>query len=274
MSEAEFKGWSKPQQMAFLINAYNGYTLELILQNYPVKSIKDIGGVFDNRWKRKFFKLLGTRFVPRPDRARNAAQARRVQRAARAFRGELRVDRLPDAARGSVRRRHGSTAQLEEQAVRFLSDRSRNRYANGKLEVSMIFNWFKEDWASGYRGFDGKDDRRFKSREDYFARYANCSPTSPTDQKMIADQGGADYASRLRLESERREAMIGLSIIIPTLDEASGIRGWRSNDFSRFAPLGTKSSSSMAVAVTERAHSAEPLADRVLAELSVDARAK
>ena len=60
--EAEFSTWSKPQRMAFLINAYNGFTLELILQNYPVKSIKDIGSVFDNRWKRKFFKLFGQDF--------------------------------------------------------------------------------------------------------------------------------------------------------------------------------------------------------------------
>ncbi len=33
VKEAEFNAWSKAQQMAFLINAYNGYTLELILQN-------------------------------------------------------------------------------------------------------------------------------------------------------------------------------------------------------------------------------------------------
>ena len=39
VTAAEFSGWNKPQQMAFLINAYNGYTLELILQNHPVKSI-------------------------------------------------------------------------------------------------------------------------------------------------------------------------------------------------------------------------------------------
>ena len=59
VSEAEFNAWTKPQRMAFLINAYNGFTLELILQNYPTKSIKDIGGTFDDRWKRKFFKLFG-----------------------------------------------------------------------------------------------------------------------------------------------------------------------------------------------------------------------
>jgi hypothetical protein len=48
-------------------------------------------------------------------------------------------------------------AQLEEQARRFLSDRSRNRFRDGRLEVSRIFDWYKED---------------FEPREAYFARYA------------------------------------------------------------------------------------------------------
>jgi hypothetical protein len=47
--------------------------------------------------------------------------------------------------------------QLEEQALRFLADRSRNRYRDGRLEVSRIFDWYKED---------------FEPREKYFARYA------------------------------------------------------------------------------------------------------
>src|SRR2546426_5293066 len=37
--------------------------------------------------------------------------------------------------------------QLEEQASRFLSDRSRNRYRDDRLEVSKIFDWYKEDFA-------------------------------------------------------------------------------------------------------------------------------
>ena len=50
-------------------------------------------------------------------------------------------------------------ARLEqpEQARRFLSDRSRNRWRDGRLEVSKIFDWYKED---------------FEPREEYFARYA------------------------------------------------------------------------------------------------------
>ena len=44
--------------------------------------------------------------------------------------------------------------QLEEQAVRFLSDRSRNRYdpATNALEVSRIFDWYAEDFRLGHQG--------------------------------------------------------------------------------------------------------------------------
>lgn len=44
-------------------------------------------------------------------------------------------------------------AQLDEQASRFLSDRSRNRYRDGRLEVSRIFEWYKDDFAPRERWF-------------------------------------------------------------------------------------------------------------------------
>jgi hypothetical protein len=184
VTEAEFNAWTKPQQMAFLINAYNGFTLELILQNYPVKSIKDIGGVFDNRWKRKFFKLLGQDgFLDKIEHE--------ILRKPGAY-NEVRVHYAVNCASiGCPPLREEAFVadrldrQLEEQAVRFLSDRSRNRYANGKLEVSKIFDWFKEDWTSGYTGFDGKTPA-IKSREEYFARYASQLADTPADQQAIA----------------------------------------------------------------------------------------
>ncbi len=184
VTAAEFNGWSKPQQMAFLINAYNGYTLELILQNHPVKSIKDIGGVFDNRWKRKFFKLLGEEAfldkieheILRKPGAYNEVRVHYAVNCASIGCPSLREEAFTADKLG---------AQLEEQAVRFLSDRSRNRFANGKLEVSMIFNWFKEDWAGGYTGFDGRTPP-IKSREEYFARYARLLADSTADQQAIA----------------------------------------------------------------------------------------
>ena len=196
VSEADFNAWSKPQRMAFLINAYNGFTLELILQNYPVKSIKDIGSVFDNRWKRKFFKLLGQdAFLDKIEHD--------ILRKPGAY-NEPRVHYAVNCASIGcpALREEAFTAdkldkQLEEQAVRFLSDRPRNRYANGKLEVSRIFDWFKVDWESGYTGFDGKTPA-IKSREDYFARYAKALSDNPADQQAIA--GGKVPISHLEYD--------------------------------------------------------------------------
>lgn len=189
VTAAEFGGWNKSQQMAFLINAYNGYTLELILQNYPLKSIKDIGGTFDNRWKRKFFKLLGQ------DSYLDKIEHETLRKPG--VYNEVRVHYAVNCASiGCPALREEAFVadrldkQLEEQAVRFLSDRSRNRYKNGKLEVSMIFKWFESDWTSGYQGFDGKTPA-ITSREDYFARYAKLLADNPADQQVIVEKKAA-----------------------------------------------------------------------------------
>jgi hypothetical protein len=59
VTPAQFQALPKPEQMAFLINAYNGFTVELILTQYPkLKSIKDLGSFIQSPWKKKFFKLL------------------------------------------------------------------------------------------------------------------------------------------------------------------------------------------------------------------------
>jgi hypothetical protein len=183
--EAEFEAWNKPQRLAFLVNTYNAATLDLILQNYPVKSIKDIGSVFDNRWKRKFIKLFG-REVSLDEIEHEMLRNPGVY-------NEVRIHYAVNcAAIGCPALREEAfvadrlEAQLEEQAVRFLSDRSRNRFTNGSLETSMIFKWFVEDWERGYTGFDGKTPA-IKSPEQYFARYAKLFTDNATDQARIAN---------------------------------------------------------------------------------------
>ena len=65
VSAETFKTWSQNKQIAFLIDAYNILTFKLIVDHYPVPSIRNIGGFlvsnFSNQWKIKFFKLLGGR---------------------------------------------------------------------------------------------------------------------------------------------------------------------------------------------------------------------
>ncbi|MBL0142513.1 MAG: DUF547 domain-containing protein [Betaproteobacteria bacterium] len=188
VDEAQFRGWTKPQQMAFLINAYNAWTVELILTKYPdLKSIRDLGNIlFNSPWKRKFFTLFG--------RESSLDQVEHEMLRKPGVYDEPRVHYAVNCASvGCPMLREEAfvaarlDAQLEEQARRFLSDRSRNRYSaqSGKLEVSEIFKWFKEDWSSGYRGIGSAGP--VSSREQYFARYADLLADGPGNRRVVAE---------------------------------------------------------------------------------------
>jgi len=189
VTDAEFKMWPKPQQMAFLINAYNAFTIEKILTRYPdLKSIKDFGSVFGNPWKDKFFTLLGHEAY--------LDQIEHEMLRAKGVYGEPRVHFAVNCASiGCPMLREEAyvpdrlDAQLEEQTRRFLSDRSRNRFNEqaGQLEVSKIFDWFKEDWTSGYTGI-GANAAPITSREQFFARYAKLLADRPDGQEKIVQQ--------------------------------------------------------------------------------------
>jgi len=188
VGDAEFKAFSKPQQMAFLINAYNAFTVQLILTRYPdLKSIRDLGGTFSSPWKQKFFKLLGQdawldQIEHEMLRKKGVYDEPRVHFAVNC--ASIGCPALREEAFTADK----LDAQLEEQALRFLSDRSRNRYnaQRESLELSKIFDWFKEDWQSGYKGI-GKEQAPVTSREQYFGKYAKLLTDKPEEQKMVAD---------------------------------------------------------------------------------------
>ncbi len=189
VSPQEFAGWTKTQQMAFLINAYNAYTAEKILTRYPnLKSIWDFGKIFGNPFKDKFFTLLGREFTldmieHETLRKPGAYNEPRVHFAANC--ASVGCPMLREEPYVAER----LDAQLEEQTRRFLSDRSRNRYnaTDSTLEVSEIFKWFSEDWTSGYRGFDNKGPA-MQSREQFFAKYAALLADQPAQQQMITER--------------------------------------------------------------------------------------
>ncbi len=192
VTQAEFSTWSKPQQMAFLINAYNAYTVEKILTRYPgLKSIRDFGTVFGNPFKDKFFNLLGREFSldmieHETLRKPGAYDEPRVHFAVNCASTGCPMLREEPYVAARL------DAQLEEQTKRFLSDRSRNRYnaQDNALEVSEIFKWFTTDWSSGYRGFDGKSPA-MQSREQFFARYAALLADNPTQQQTVTERKAA-----------------------------------------------------------------------------------
>jgi hypothetical protein len=143
----EYEGWSKPQQLAFLINAYNAFTVELVLTRYPdLKSIRDLGSFLRSPWKLKFFSLLGEkRHLDELEheliRAPGVFDEPRIHMAVNC--ASVGCPALRDEAFVAAR----LDAQLEDGVVRFLSDRSRNRAGARALEVSKIFDWYGDDFA-------------------------------------------------------------------------------------------------------------------------------
>ena len=173
--KAEFDKFSREQQMAFLINAYNAFTVEIILTKYPdLKSIKDLGSFVTPTWKKKFFTLLGEerhldwieheQLRPRYNEPRVHVAVNCASIGCPAL--------FPEAFTAAK-----LDAQLEDGMLRFLGDRTRNRYADGKLEVNMIFKWFREDFEKGHKGF--------AKLEDVFAKYADQLAASPADREKI-----------------------------------------------------------------------------------------
>jgi hypothetical protein len=182
VGEADYRQWPKARRLAFLINAYNAWTVEMILGRYPdLKSIKDLGSLFQSPWKRKFVPLFGQEVSlddiehgmiraqgefrefddPRFHAAVNCASIGCPMLRAEAFVAE-RLD-----------------AQLEDAMRRFLADRGRNRFdaASGQLRVSKIFDWYGKDFEKGLQGFT--------SLTATFARYAEHLADTPAARERI-----------------------------------------------------------------------------------------
>ncbi len=190
----EFRNWEPEEQIAFWINAYNALTLQVIIDNYPIKagffgslrfpknSIRQISGV----WDEITFPVMGRQMTlediehgtlrkdydePRIHLALVCAAMGCPKLRNEPYVGERLEEQLNDQGRHFVR-----------QPDKFRIDRRR-----GRVHISPIFKWFGEDFVSryapsaGFRGHDREEravlsflsryledaDRRYLRTEDY-----------------------------------------------------------------------------------------------------------
>lgn len=148
--KAEYDEWTRDQRMAFLINLYNAATLDLIVDHYPVESIKDIGGFFGSPWGQEVVSLWGDKTTL--DHVEHGLLRPEFEEARIHFAVNCASIGCPDLRREAYQA-DKLDAQLEQQTRAFLRDRSRNRYeaAEDTLYLSPIFKWYSEDFveASG-----------------------------------------------------------------------------------------------------------------------------
>ncbi len=142
------KSWNKNEQMAYWINAYNAFTIKLIVRYYPIKSIKDIGTriqipFVNTPWDIKFI-LIGKEKLDLNNiehiKLRKQFDDARIHMAlvCASKSCPILLNQAYDAQL--------LDAQLNKQTTAFLSDTYRNKVTPETPQLNMIFDWYGMDF--------------------------------------------------------------------------------------------------------------------------------
>ncbi|MGE5944889.1 MAG: DUF547 domain-containing protein, partial [Flavobacteriales bacterium] len=130
--------WKKEDKLAYWINAYNALTVDLIIRNYPIKSIKDI----KNPWKQRLWKLGNTSY-----------NLDEIEHDILRKMNEPRIHFAIVCASYSCPKLQNEAfvaSKLESQLTMatksFLADKNRNELSENSLKISKIFDWFSKDF--------------------------------------------------------------------------------------------------------------------------------
>jgi len=177
IEQATFEQWSNAKQLAFLINAYNAWTVSFILTEYPdLESIKDLGSLFSSPWSKEFVSLLGKK------RSLDEIEHELIRGS-----GNYPDPRIHfavncasigcPALRAEAYTADALEQQLQQQTIRFLSDDSRNKLTTKELQISSIFKWYGGDFEKGFRGTN--------SLTSFFLLYSDVLNLTQTQQKLL-----------------------------------------------------------------------------------------
>ncbi|WP_299361586.1 DUF547 domain-containing protein [Winogradskyella sp.] len=132
--------WSKEDKLAYWINAYNALTIDLILRNYPLNSIKDIKDPWDQRlWK------FGNKWLNLNDIEHQIL--RKMEEPRIHFAIVCASESCPKLLNEAF-----TAGKLEVQLTNatktFLSDTTKNEISENNIKLSKIFKWFAKDFKN------------------------------------------------------------------------------------------------------------------------------
>ena len=135
--------WSPDQQKAYWINAYNAFTVQLIIRHYPLESIKDIAGSIpfvNTSWDLKFIEIEGVRYD-----LNNIEHSilRKEYDDPRIHFAIVCASYSCPTLRNEAFIAEQLDKQLDDQGRDFINDPRKNRIENAqKAELSKIFSWY------------------------------------------------------------------------------------------------------------------------------------
>lgn len=140
--------WTENERLAYWINAYNAFTIQLIIRNYPVASIREIAGkipFINSAWDLKFIEIEGALYDL--NNIEHGIIRKRFNEPRIHFAlvcAALSCPRLRNEAYTALQ----LDTQLEEAAFEFFNDTSKNNITPEHAELSLILKWYSGDFIS------------------------------------------------------------------------------------------------------------------------------
>jgi len=139
--------WSKDEALAYWINAYNAFTIQLVIRNYPLESIKDIAGgipFVNTPWDIKFIEIEGQSY-----------DLNNIEHSIiRKDYNEPRIHFVLVCAAVSCPKLRNEAytaekldAQLEDQTRTFFNNPEKNQIGKDKIVVSKLLKWYWGDFS-------------------------------------------------------------------------------------------------------------------------------
>jgi hypothetical protein len=143
------KNWSREEQLAYWINAYNAFTVKLIVDHYPVKGIQDLHPkpyvpLVNTVWHIKFFRIGNQDF--NLDQIEHAILRKQFDEPRIHFAIVCASVSCPPL-RNEAYVAEKMEDQLDSQARLFINDPTRNRLQPHQVDISQLFNWFTGDFT-------------------------------------------------------------------------------------------------------------------------------
>ncbi len=140
LGDADPKAMGEEERKAFFVNAYNAMAISIVLERFPVASIRDVAGAFDGVRRRVGGEMLTLDDVENRLRALKDARIH--------FAIVCASKSCPPLARKAYVAA-GISAALDAQGRAFVGDPSKNRLdrARGRLALSKIFEWNRAEFA-------------------------------------------------------------------------------------------------------------------------------
>ena len=169
LAKVDTERLAAPEAFAFYVNAYNAWTIKLILNNYPgVRSIKSIGGPFRSPWKQSIADIDGETLTlddiehgilrPRYNDSRVHFAVNCASIGCPPIRSEPYTGIALDT-------------QLNDATRSFINDPGKTYIDGTTLFVSRIFKWYAEDFPEGVIEFvsryaEGDLRQQLESKKD------------------------------------------------------------------------------------------------------------